>query len=166
MLELYWGCFAVGVLLALATIFLGDLLPADQLPFAHPVSLVGGMTVFGGAGVLLTRYSSLHTAAAALLSLLAAVAVSLAVHFLYVKRMRQMEVSNAFSIRELAGRIGEVSTPIPTRGYGEVVLKAGGAGLTNQIAASFDGEEIPAGAKVVVVEVKDDTLYVSRLDGE
>jgi len=37
---------------------------------------------------------------------------------------------------------------------------------TNQIAASFDGEPLRAGERVVIVEVRDDTLLVSRLDEE
>jgi len=98
-------------------------------------------------------------------SLLVAIVVSLCIYFLYVKRMRDAENSTGFSITELAGRIGEVSAAIPSDGYGEVVIKTG-VGVTNQIAASFDKEELPAGTRIVVVEVKDDTLYVSRLDSE
>lgn len=37
-----------------------------------------------------------------------------------------------------------------------------GAGNTNQIAASSDGEDIPAGTRVVVAEIKDGVLYVFR----
>lgn len=165
MSGLFWGCFAVGVLFAVLTIVLGDLLHTDHFHFLHPVAVIGGLTVFGGAGILLMRYTALAAGVVLLLSLLLAVAISLALYFLYVKRMRQAENSTGFSIRELAGRIGEVSAAIPPRGYGEVVLKAGG-GFTNQIAASFDGEALPSGTRVVVVEVKDDTLYVSRLDNE
>ena len=37
-----------------------------------------------------------------------------------------------------------------------------GASLTNQIAASSDGMEYAAGTKVIVTQIKDDTLYVCR----
>jgi membrane protein implicated in regulation of membrane protease activity len=144
-------------------LLLGDIFDAQHLHMFEPAVSVGGLTAFGGAGVLLTRYTTLGAAAVLAGSLLLAVALSLAVYFLYVRRMKQAENSIGMSIRELAGRIGEVSAAIPPQGYGEVVVKAG-AGLTNQIAASFEGESLEAGARVVVVEVKGDTVYVSRLE--
>jgi membrane-bound ClpP family serine protease len=64
---------------------------------------------------------------------------------------------------EHVGKLGEVITPIPQDGYGEILLKVG-AGITNEIAGSYDGIEIEAGVRVVVVEVEDSVLYVSKFD--
>ena len=87
----------------------------------------------------------------------------MAVYYGYVRPMRNSETSTAFSMKLLPGRIGEVTVPIPAQGYGEVLMSTG-AGHTNQIAASFEKIAIQMGAKVVVVEVKGDTLYVSRFE--
>jgi membrane-bound ClpP family serine protease len=163
LLGLFWGCFIAGVLFALVVLLLGDIFHVQHMHIFQPAVTVSGLTVFGGAGILLMRYSDLGPAAVLLGSLLLAAVLSMAVYFLYVKRMNQAENSIGISIRDLTGRIGEVSAAIPPQGYGEVVVKAG-AGLTNQIAASFEGESLESGARVVVVEVKDDTLYVSRLE--
>jgi membrane protein implicated in regulation of membrane protease activity len=92
-----------------------------------------------------------------------AVLISLLVYAAYVRPMQNAENSVAFSMNDLIGKIGEIIVPIPAGGYGEVLMKAG-AGQTNQIAASFEGDEIETGARVVTVEVKDHTLYVVRLD--
>ena len=51
----------------------------------------------------------------------------------------------------MEGKPGEVIVPIPATGYGEVIVRVGPAGVTSQIAASFDGEPIAAGDRVVVV---------------
>jgi membrane-bound ClpP family serine protease len=163
LLGLFWGCFIAGALLALVVLLLGDIFHVQHMHVFQPTLSVSGLTMFGGAGILLTRYSDLGTAAVLIGSVLLAAVLSLLIYFLYVKRMNQAENSIGISIRDLAGKIGEVSTAIPSQGYGEVVMKAG-AGLTNQIAASFEGESLEAGARVVVVEVKDDTVYVSRLE--
>jgi membrane protein implicated in regulation of membrane protease activity len=163
MAGLFWCCFAGGVLFALATILFGDLFQTDHLHFIQPVVAVGGITVFGAAGILLERYSGWPAPAILAAALLAAVIVSLLLYFLYVKRMKEAENSVGFSMQELGGRIGEVLTAVPEHGYGEVLVKIG-AGVTNQIAASFDGESLPTGTRVVVVEVRDGTLYVSRLN--
>jgi membrane protein implicated in regulation of membrane protease activity len=171
--QLFWGCLAGGVLFAIVTVVFGDLishaidgildfLSVDALRKLRPMVIVSGITVFGGAGLLLLHYTPLWGVLVVLLALLSAVVIGIAVYLFYVRPMENSENSTAFSIRELSGRIGEVIVPIPPRGYGEVLLKVG-AGNTNQIAASFDGDDLEAGARVVVVEVRDDTLFVSRL---
>lgn len=173
MLGLYWGCLIFGVLLALVAVVFGDLLShmngafhfmsGDHLQFLQPMVLVGGITVFGGSGILFTQYSELTALVVVPISIIIAFLVSLLVYFFYVRPMENTENSTGFSLRDLEGRIAEVSVTIPKQGYGEVVLKLI-SGFTNEIAASFDREEIAAGTKVTVVEVRDSTLYVSPLD--
>lgn len=174
--HLFWACLAGGVLFAVITVVFGDLISnaldglldfmsVDGHRIFEPMVLVSAITTFGGAGLLLLRYTPLAGASVIAAAFLISAVTGIIVYFAYVKPMENSENSTAFSIRDLSGRIGEVLVPIPPRGYGEVLVKAG-AGNTNQIAASFDGEELEAGAKVVVVEVRDDTLFVSRLDTE
>jgi len=94
---------------------------------------------------------------------MSAVLLSSLVYFAYVKPMKGAESSTGFSVQDLIGKIGEVIVPIPAKGCGEVLIKIG-AGNTNQIAASSDGEDIPAASRVVVAEVKEGVLYVFRYD--
>lgn len=166
--TLYMACLIGGVLYAIVSVVFGDWLgqALDGLfdfMSIDGLTLVGGLTVFGGAGVMLTRYTSFGGVTVAVLSLLIAIAAGAAVFFLYVKPMENSENSIAFSMQSLSGALGEVTVPIPAGGYGEVLLKVG-AGVTNQIAASFEGTDIAAEAKVVVVEVKDSVLYVSEVN--
>ncbi|OUM93844.1 MAG: protease [Thermobacillus sp. ZCTH02-B1] len=174
--ALYWACLTIGILYAAVTIVFGDMLGdlldgalgflADGPDWLHPTTIVGGVTVFGGAGILLGRYTDLGAGGVAALALLAAVVIGAGVYFFYVRPMRSSESSTGYSLEEMAGKIAEVLVPIPADGYGEVMLRMGAAGVTNRTAASFDGEPVEAGAQVVVVEVKDGTLYVSRLDSD
>ncbi|MCS7461998.1 protease [Paenibacillus doosanensis] len=174
MLQLYWGFLITGVLFALVTVIFGDLLgnvldglfdfmSGEHLHALQPTVLFSGLTVCGGAGILLTKYTAWGTAGILGASVVCAVLISALVYFLYVKPMENSENSVAFSIHDMVGKLGEVSVTIPAVGYGEVMLRAG-AGITNQIAASFEGEEIQTGVKVVTVEVKDNTLLVARFD--
>ena len=137
---------------------LGDALDA--------LSLVGGVTVFGGAGVVLETYAALGTLPTALVSAATGLALAVVMHFAYVRPMKQSENSTGFSLREYAGKIGEVNTAIPAQGYGEVLVRMG-ASTTFQPAASFDGTPIPVGTTVVVVEVESDgALLVAPLEDE
>ncbi|MGG4036321.1 protease [Paenibacillus cisolokensis] len=172
--ALFWSCLAGGALYAIVCVVFGDFLSEaldglldflspEGVPWLEPTTIVGAITVFGGAGLLLDRYSPLGAGAVIAASLLIAVLAGAGVFFLYVKPMENSENSTGYSIRDLTGKLGEVLVPIPSAGYGEVLVSVG-AGRANHIAASFDGEPIAGGSRVVVVEVRDGTLYVSRLE--
>lgn len=174
MLSIYWGLLLVGLTVALISVIFGDVLGSafdgvfdylntHNLHALEPMVVFGGMATLGGSGILLTNYTPLSAPWVLALSLLIAVAASTVVYFAYVRPMRRTENSLAFSERDLAGKIAEVSIAIPAVGYGEVLLAIAGS-RTNQIAASFDQKPIEAGARVVVVDVEDRTLLVSRLD--
>ncbi|GIQ69181.1 protease [Xylanibacillus composti] len=171
MLELYWGCLIFGVLFVLVSVVLGDLigswfdgalefLSLDAPDFIHPMTIVGGLTVFGGAGVLLTQYAPLAVWQTAVVSLTAAVLSSTVVFWAYVRSMKQAENSLAYTMSELEGKIGEVNIPIPAGGFGEVKVQLG-TSTVYEIASGFDGTEHATGSKVIVVEVRDGVLLVA-----
>jgi membrane protein implicated in regulation of membrane protease activity len=173
MIDLYWGCLIGGIIFSLVSLFglrahhgahgAHHLLRFHAARFLHPTTIVGGITAFGGAGVLLTKYASMPVPAALLLAIAVAVVMSILVHLLLVKPMSNSEASMGFSRQEYVGRTALVTIPIPAAGHGQVMVNMG-AGNTCEPAASFDGEAIPSHSRVVVVEVKDHTLYVTVAD--
>lgn len=168
MLEIYWGCLIFGVFFAIVTIVFGDVsgshlggcFSGDHLEWLQPTVIVGGMTIFGGTGVLLTGYTEFIGSVVIVLSLLVAALLSVIVYFVYIKPMKNCENSSGFFIKDLIGRTGEVMVPVPPSGCGEVLIKIG-AGNTSQIAASNGKVEIPAGTRVVVNEIREGILYVT-----
>lgn len=171
MQTLYLGCLALGVIFAIVSVLVGDVI-GDALhgvfdfaavDFLNPTVLAGGITVFGGAGILLTRYSNLEAGAIAALSLLTAAFLGLLMYLGFVKPMDKSEMSNGFSMNELPGKIGEITIPVPAQGYGEVMVKFG-AGNSLHTAASFEQVLLPAGIKVVVVEVREGVAVVSEFE--
>ncbi|MDF2814361.1 MAG: rane protease regulatory rane protein [Paenibacillus sp.] len=172
--AIYWACLSGGILFAVVTVIFGDLisnavhgaldfLSVDGLPFLQPMVIVSIITVFGGAGLMLEHYAALAALLDAVIAIIAAVLIGILVFMFYVRPMQNSENSTGYSIHDLSGKLGEVLVPIPARGYGEVLIRTGAAN-TNQIAASYNGEDIASGARVVVVEVREDTLYVSRIE--
>lgn len=177
MLTVYWACLLGGLAFTLVTLLFGDLLDGalDGLDafegfdglgdFLDPLSFVGGLAVFGGAGIVLTETTDLGTGLAAAVAAVIGLALALVMHFVYVKPMKRSENSTGFSMREYRGKLGEVITAIPARGYGEVLVRMG-ASNTFQPAASFEGQPIPRGTRVVVVEVRGGDLWVAPFEDE
>jgi membrane protein implicated in regulation of membrane protease activity len=174
MIEIFWGCLIAGALFAIVSLVAGDLFhhgldgisdafSFDHLDFLHPTTIASAVTTFGGIGVLLSRYTSLDTFAMLSVTVTASLVIAVALHFLYVKPMRNSENSVGFSMAEFSGQVGRITIPIPAKGYGEVMIRMG-AGNSCQVASSHDGDFIPAGTEVVVVDVVENVLYVSRFD--
>lgn len=171
MVDVYWICLLGGLAFSVLTLVFGGLLDGaldgldalDAFDVLDPLSFVGGLAVFGGAGVVLTESTDLGTGAAAAAAALIGLGLAVAMHFLYVKPMKRSENSTGFSMREYHGKLGEVITAIPAAGYGEVLVKMG-AGNTFRTAASFDGTPIPDGTRIVVVEIRDGDLLVTPFD--
>lgn len=172
MQTVYWGCLYGGIIFAVITIVFGDILgdafdglldalSFDHLDFLSPMVIVGGITAFGGAGIMLDRLTSLETLIVAIFSMMIATSLSIFVYFIYVKPMKNAENSTGYAMSELTGKIGMVTIPIPEEGFGEVLIKIG-AGNTNHIACSCDGEKFAAGTRVVVAGIKDGAVEVIR----
>ena len=171
MLEIYWGCFLFGVIFAVGLLLFGDILHSaaslspefsfEPLAWLQPMVIVGGITGFGGSGLLLARYTELTGTVVILFSVCLAVLLSVLAYFVYVKPMRHCENSSGFFLTDLIGKPGEVIVQIPAGGFGEVLIKMG-AGHTNQIAVSYDKIELPAGTEIVVAKIREGVLYVCR----
>ncbi|RCW73239.1 NfeD family protein [Saliterribacillus persicus] len=128
----------------------------------NPLLLFGTLSVVGGAGVILTKYTSLNTIYVLLISVLFGIGAYVLIYFFLVIPMSNAESSTSISVNDLEGKVGEVITTIPANGMGEVFISSTN-GSRNETALSFDQKEIKQGTRVVVVEVKDQLLYVSEL---
>ena len=168
MLDVYWICLVGGLIFSVLTLLLGDVLDGaldglDVIDVLDPLSIVGGLTVFGGAGVVLTESADLGTETTAAAAALIGLGLAVLMHFVYVRPMKRSENSTGFSLREYHGKLGEVITTIPAAGFGEVLVKMG-ASNTFRTAASFDGKPIAEGTRIVVVEIRDGDLLVTPFD--
>ncbi|MFC5652147.1 protease [Paenibacillus solisilvae] len=168
------SCLFGGIFFALISVIIGDwlsmalgglldFLSIDGHPVLQPTAIVSGVTVFGGAGLLLERHTAFNSAMVILLAAGCGLIIGISVYFFYILPMERSENSSGYSMNQLAGMIAEVLVPIPAAGYGEVIVKIG-AGRSNHIAASNENHELPAGARVVIVEVKEHIVIVCKLD--
>ncbi|WP_058300785.1 NfeD family protein [Gorillibacterium timonense] len=171
MLQLYIGCLIFGALFAVVSVLLGDVLSTAldgaldflSADYLNPTVLATFITIFGGTGIMLDHYAVFGAVGIFLVAALTGLAGAILIHLFYVKPMMNSENSTGYSIHGLTGKVGEVIVPIPANGYGEILVRTGAAN-SNQIAGSFEHTDIQAGDRVVIVEVKDGAVYVSRFE--
>ena len=167
--TVYMVCLVGGLIYTLISLIFGDtisdLLGQLQLPVVEPIVLVSGLTAFGGAGYLLSRFTSLSWLVVLLLAIAIGGGLAVAAFFVWVKPMSKAENSTGYSMNQLGGKLGEVNTTIPADGLGEVLLPMI-SGTTYHMAASLERRAIQQGTRVVVVEVRDHVLYVTPFHNE
>jgi len=83
--------------------------------------------------------------------------------FIY-KQMRHLEHDGAFKIDDCIGHVADVYLRIPAGRKGEGKIQYSFQGSVQELPAVTDGEQIPSGTKVRVVEIiGDHTLLVEKI---
>jgi len=192
MVEVYWGCLIGGVIFAIVAVLLGGFMgghgdlghsvggaagaghadlgdhggPAGtghwHLDFLKPAVIVGAITAFGGAGIMLVRYSSLRDGTIVASAAAIACVIGAAVYLLYIRPLRGADSSVGYSMKDLVGRPCEVTVSIPEQGFGEVLVRIGN-GVVNH-TASGDGSVIRRGMRAVVVDIEKGVVVVAPFD--
>ncbi len=153
---------------------------ASQAPDAHPAargsgvspfnppSLAAFLAWFGGAGYLLTRFSSLWVGLGLLLAVVSGV-VGGGIIFLFLSRVLISDEENMDPADyEMVGVLGRLAVSIREGGTGEIVYSQVG---TRRVcgARSEDGSAIAKGTEVVVTRYEKGIAYVrlwSEMSGE
>jgi hypothetical protein len=181
----FLGCFAFGLILALASFLLGALggghdlhLPGlhldigghqaggDHGPQISPFNLStisAFFAWFGGAGYLLTRYSGFTAAVvlgvAGLAGAVGGGIIFVALSRFVVPRLTEMRPEDY----RVEGTLGRVSSGIAPGGTGEVVYALGGTQHVDG-ARSVSGEALERGTEVVIMKLERGIAWVERWD--
>ena len=170
LLQIFWGCAVVASLIFIVQMVL-TLIGMDSSDMdvdfdgANTMDLGGGLNLFtiknfigflvgfGWAGVCF--YNSITSS---ILLILVAVIVGLLFVGIFVviyKQTKKLEHNGAFQIDEVKGTTVSVYLRIPAQGSGKGKVQVSQNGSVHELDALTDGEEIPSGAKVKVVEIVD-----------
>lgn len=161
-------CLAVGGILLLITVLLGDVLGGilDGVGFDFDIGgvslmplLLAFVAMFGVGGLIGTEALGLGSGPASLIGALFGAGGAAIVYALF-SILRRAEAPDAFSLRDLVGRNGRVTVGIPAGRNGSVLVSHGGA--SDEITATADAD-IAAGTTVTVVDVVAGTLIVRPL---
>ncbi|MFB1050292.1 NfeD family protein [Paraliobacillus sp. JSM ZJ581] len=131
----------------------------------NPLLLFGTLAVVSGSGVLLTKYTGISHIYVLIISLMIGLLAYFVIYYLLVIPLSNAESSTSVSIHDLVGKTGEVITSIPANGYGEVFI-ASTNGSRSETARSFDYVDLKQGSEIVVIEVKEQILYVAALTND
>lgn len=141
-------------------VFFGDIAEAGEgIPFFNPAVILAFFTLVAAMGFVLEATTGLGSMAILGISALGAAVLDLLLYFFVLLPMSSAEASLAYTEDALLGQVGKVIIPIPIDGYGEVVIETY-SGMISKRAAGYDNEAIDQERQVLIIEVRDGTLYV------
>lgn len=161
-------CLAVGGILLLITVLLGDILGGalDGIGVDLDIGgvslmplLLAFVAMFGVGGLIGTEALGLSSGPASIVGGLAGLAGAAIVYGLF-SVLRRAEAPEAYSVRDLIGHTGRVTVGIPAGRNGSVIVSHGGA--TDEMTATSE-QAIAAGATVTIIEVVAGTLVVAPI---
>lgn len=158
-------CLAVGGILLLIAVLLGDLLSGvlDGIGFDVDIGgvslmplLLAFVAMFGVGGLIGTEALGLGSGPASVVGA-GFGALGAGIVYALFALLRRAEAPDAFSLRDLIGRNGRVTVGIPAGRNGSVLVSHGGA--SDELIATAD-TDLAAGTTVTIVDVVAGTLIV------
>jgi membrane protein implicated in regulation of membrane protease activity len=175
----YLVCFLVGVTLSALSFLSGSFhLPHlhvhVHLPHGSPQAASGGdmpflnfgtatafLAWFGGAGYLLTRYSSIVVAGVLTLAIVAGLVGALIVFWFVAKLLLKHDRDLDPADYQRVGVVARISSPIREGGTGEIIFSQEGTRHTCG-ARNENGDALPRGTEVIVTRYEHGIAYVRR----
>jgi hypothetical protein len=134
----------------------------DNVSFFNVATVTAFLAWFGGAGYLLTRYSSVVIWVALTSSVLAGL-TGAGLIFWFLLKLAATEQPLDPADYDLIGALGKLSTNIRSGGTGEMIFPQQGARKAVG-ARSENGTAIPKGTEVVITRYEKGIAYVRRWD--
>lgn len=129
----------------------------------NPPVLLAFITLFSAGGYLLEEMTSWNSYLIAGFSLVSALILVTILNVFVLIPIKNAEQSMAYTDQSLIGRQGKVVVPIPSDGFGQIIIESKTA-LITKAAVSFDNKNIDIHTNVIVVEIKPGSLIVKASD--
>lgn len=141
----------------------GDTLDAGgTLQLFSVRNIINFLLGIGWAGVCFSPYIS-NSVLLAICSFLVG-CVFVAIFAFVYKQMRRLEHDGAFKIKDCVGQVADVYLRVPAQRAGEGKIQYSFQGSVQELPAITDGEQIPSGSKVRVIEILGDhTVLVEKI---
>lgn len=163
--QLYFYALLIMGAVTILYVFFGDVAEGigEGIPFFNPTVIMAFVTLFSASGYILEATTSWYSWIIIIASIFIGAILDILLYFFFLLPMSLAEVSTAYTDESLAGETGKVITPIPTDGYGEIVIDTV-HGLLSKRATGYDNEEIAYGKEVLVIDVKEGTFLVREYE--
>jgi membrane protein implicated in regulation of membrane protease activity len=166
--TIFLGCLAVGGILLLVSVLLGDVLGGifDSLNIDLDLGgvsllpvLLGFVAMFGVGGLFGTEGLDLEAGPASLVGAIAG-AIGAGTVIVLFRALRSAEAPGATATSSLVGRVAQVTVTVEPGGYGTVIVDFDGAPVQRRATAE---QTIPAGRRVRIVSIIGSDVFIEPI---
>ena len=154
-----YGLLVIGLITVLYVIF-ADFADAFEGVFS-PTTVLSFLLFICATGFILTNLTNWSDQLIIVVSLLVSTVFTFLLYYFVLIPLSSAEVSLAYSDADLQGQVGRVIVPIPSDGYGEIIIETVN-GILSKRAAGYENEEIEYDKQVLIIEVKEGTFLVKE----
>lgn len=155
-----YGLIVIGLITILYVLF-ADAIDGMEAGIFNPTTVLSFLLFICAAGFILLKITNWSET----IIIAAAVGISIfltfLLYFFVLLPLSSAEVSTAYTNESLLGQVGKVIVPIPSNGYGEIIIESVN-GLIAKRATGLDNEEIDYEKQVLIIEVKEGTFLVKE----
>lgn len=130
-----------------------------DFPFFSPLAIATLFTSIGAYGLIAKHGFQVDNIPSLIIALPAAFATAYGITYTAYRIVNSSRASSTLSTQQFVGAGGEVVTPIPANGIGEVAAIVDGQRFTAS-ARSVDGSPLGRGQIVIVIRLQGSTLVV------
>lgn len=135
----------------------------EGMPFVDPAVILSFITITSASGFLLEKFINLSSSFNFIIACILSAMITSLIYFFILVPLKSAEVSLAYTEESLGGQVGKVIVPIPVDGYGEIIIETVN-GIISKRATGFENEPIGYDEQVLIIEVKEGTVYVKKYE--
>lgn len=155
-----YGLILIGLITILYVLF-ADAIDGMEAGILNPTTLLSFLLFICAAGFILLKITNWSETLIITVAVGISIVLTFLLYFFVLLPLSSAEVSTAYTNESLLGQVGKVIVPIPSNGYGEIIIETVN-GLIAKRATGLDNEEIDYEKQVLIIEVKDGTFLVKE----
>ncbi len=141
----------------------GDTTGAQEAMGISMLAIASFVSAFGAFGLISVTLLDAGPAVSMIIALIAGTVIGLLAQLFFVYILSNT-ISSEVHQAALVGMTGEITTPIPADGVGQIALVAKGARITYTARATDNQKEIHRGTPVRIERIVGGIAYVSEID--
>nr|WP_245402417.1 hypothetical protein [Psychrobacillus psychrodurans] len=127
----------------------------------NPTTILSFLLFICASGFILLKLTDWDEKIVILAALIISSILTFLLYFFILVPLASAEVSTAYTNESLQGQVGRVIIPIPSDGFGEIVIETVN-GVISKRAAGYDNEEIEYDKQVLIIDFDNGTFLVKE----
>ncbi|TQR21848.1 NfeD family protein [Psychrobacillus vulpis] len=157
-----YGLIIVGLVTILYVLF-ADAIDGMDAGILNPTVILSFILFVCATGFILLKLTEWSNTVIIVTALIVSSILSFLLYYFILIPLSSAEVSTAYTDESLQGQVGKVIVPIPTDGFGEIVIETVN-GVISKRAVGYDNEEVEYGKQVLVIDVEGGTFFVKEYE--